>query len=239
VVGLYNFFPMNILHISDTHCFHDSFPYERFDDIDLIIHSGDCSNSYDPYANEKEVRNFIDWFSSVPVRHKIFVAGNHDTSIEKRKVTPADFFQKGIVYLENQSTTINGIKFWGSPITPTFGKWAFMKARDKTNKVWQLIPDDTDVVIVHGPPKGVRDLSYDREGVLQFCGCSSLMKRCWSLGDRLKLVCFGHIHNMKGVETNQGISQFHQSKTVFSNASCVVDGKFDLGLTSFGNILVV
>jgi Icc-related predicted phosphoesterase len=228
---------MKILHISDTHGYHGTFQDSRFEGIDVVVHSGDCSNYRDPYRNEPEVRNFIEWYKNVPVKHKIYVAGNHDTSIERRMVTPGDFAAAGIIYLENEATIINGIKFWGSPITPTFFDWAFMKARDKTHKVWAQIPDDTDVLIVHGPPKGVRDLSFNREGELEMCGCSSLMKRCYALKDTLKLVCFGHIHNMDGVDTNQGVSHYSRTKTVFSNAACVYDGRFDLGLTSHGNIL--
>lgn len=228
---------MKILHISDTHGYHNTFPESRFEGIDVVIHSGDCSNYRDPYRNEPEVRNFIEWYKNVPVKHKIYVAGNHDTSIERRMITPGDFAAAGIIYLENQGTTIDGVKFWGSPITPTFFDWAFMKARDKTHKVWAQIPDDTDVLIVHGPPKGVRDLSFNRDGELEMCGCSSLMKRCYALKDTLKLVCFGHIHNMDGVDTNQGVAHYSRVKTVYSNAACVYDGRFDLGLTSHGNIL--
>ena len=222
---------MNILHISDTHGLHESFPMDRFEGIDLVIHSGDCSNSRNPYNNESEVRGFIDWYSRAPVKHKIYVAGNHDTSIERRLVTPADF--PGIIYLENSGVTIDGIKFWGSPHTPRFGDWAFMKAREKIGRAWDAIPEDTDVLITHGPPKGVRDLSFNRDGELEMCGCSALMKRCWKLRHSLKLVCFGHIHNMKGIETNQGIAQYSHIKTIFSNAACVWDGDFTL--KSFGN----
>lgn len=168
---------------------------------------------------------------------KIYVAGNHDTSIERRLVTPGHFAEAGIVYLENAATVIEGIKFWGSPHTPTFGEWAFMKAREKINRVWDTIPEDTDVLIVHGPPKGIRDLSFDREGFLEMCGCGALMKRCFKLRDKLKLVAFGHIHNMDGVDTNQGVSYYSLTPTIFSNAACVHDGRFDLGLTSHGNII--
>jgi Icc-related predicted phosphoesterase len=228
---------MRLLHISDTHGFHGLFPDDRFKDIDVVIHSGDSSNWKDPYRNEPEVRNFIEWYKNVPVKHKIYVAGNHDTSIERRMVTPGDFAAAGIIYLENSATTIDGIKFWGSPHTPTFGEWAFMKKREKLNRVWETIPEDTNVLIVHGPPKGVRDLSYDRDGNLEFCGCSALMKRCWALS--LKLVCFGHIHNMDGVDTNQGVSHYSRTPTIFSNAACVWDGRFDKGLTSYGNIIEI
>lgn len=230
---------MKILHISDTHGFHGTFPDQRFEGIDVVIHSGDCSNWMDPYRNNNEVLDFIAWYKTVPVKHKIYVAGNHDTSIEKRLVTPGHFAEAGIIYLENAATTIDGIKFWGSPHTPTFGDWAFMKRREKINRVWDTIPENTDVLIVHGPPKGVRDLSFDRDGDLEMCGCSALMKRCWALKDSLKLVAFGHIHNMDGVITNQGISHYSNTPTIFSNAACVYDGKFDWGLTSHGNIITL
>ena len=229
---------MRLLHISDTHGFHVQFPIDRFDGIDIVVHSGDCSNYRDPARNEPEVRAFIEWYKNVPVKHKIYVAGNHDTSIERRMITPADFAEAGIIYLENAATTIEGIKFWGSPHTPQFGEWAFMKKRETINRVWDTIPEDTDILIVHGPPKGVRDLSFDRHGKLEYCGCSALMKKCFKMKDQLKYVLFGHIHDMDDVH-NQGISHYAKTPTVFSNAACVEDGRFDKGLTSFGNILII
>jgi Icc-related predicted phosphoesterase len=227
---------MKILHLSDTHGFHSRFPDEKFKDIDVVVHSGDCSNYKDTYRNAIEVADFIEWYKNVPVKYKIYVAGNHDTSIERKRITKQDFEVNGIIYLEDSFVNINGVKFYGTPITPTFGEWAFMKARDKTHHVWEAIPEDTGVLIVHGPPKGIRDLSFDRDGKLEFCGDYSLLKRCISLQNTLKFVCFGHIHNMDGVY-NQGISTFSMTPTIFSNAACVDDGKFDRGLTSFGNIL--
>jgi len=227
---------MRILHISDSHGYHEMFPMERFKDIDVVVHSGDCSNYKDHIRNEQEVRAFIGWYKDVPVKHKIYVAGNHDTSIERNRVTPADFHSEGITYLENAGTTIDGFKFWGSPHTPTFGQWAFMKSRETINRVWQNIPIDVDVLITHGPPKGVRDLSHDRDGMLEFCGDSALMKAVWGL--KPKCMLFGHIHDSPGCD-NQGISHYSKTPTIFSNASCVHDGRFDLGLTSFGNIIEI
>lgn len=190
----------------------------------------------DLVLNEKEVRDFIEWYKEVPVKHKIYLAGNHDTSIDRRRVTPADFHEAGITYLENNGTTIEGIKFWGSPYTPTFGNWSFMKSRETINRVWEHIPKDTDVLIVHGPPKGIRDLSHDKDGVLEFCGDGALMKAVLKL--QPKFMLFGHIHNSPGCY-NQGISHHSSISTVFSNGACVDDGRFDRGLTSFGNILEI
>jgi Icc-related predicted phosphoesterase len=158
----------------------------------------------------------------------------NDFQIERKQIEYSDMILKDIIYLENESIEIEGLKIWGSPITPTFGEWSFMKARDKTHFVWDTIPDDTDILVVHGPPKGVRDLSYDRNNNLEMCGDKALVTAVMRV--KPKLVLFGHIHNCKDIE-NQGVSTYHRlPNTKFSNASCVEDGKFAYGLTSFGNI---
>ena len=225
---------MKIWHISDTHTYHDllKVPY----DIDMIIHSGDCSNPRDPYNNEPEVRDFIDWFKMIPVKYKIYVAGNHDTSIEKKLVTKKDFEDAGIIYLENESVTIEGINFFGSPHTPQFGQWAFMKDRVKLERFWRMaIPEDTDVVITHGPPRGVLDKSYDRNHNMESCGDKSLLNRVLEIEPAY--VLFGHIHNCKDI-INAGMQKLSICDTFFSNGSVVTDGKFGK-LTSNGNIIEI
>jgi Icc-related predicted phosphoesterase len=203
-------------------------------DIDMIIHSGDCSNPRDPYNNEPEVRDFIDWFKMIPVKYKIYVAGNHDTSIEKKLVTKKDFEDAGIIYLENESVTIEGINFFGSPHTPQFGQWAFMKDRVKLERFWRMaIPEDTDVVITHGPPRGVLDKSYDRNHNMESCGDKSLLDRVLEIQPAYCL--FGHIHNCKDI-INAGMQKFSAYDTWFSNGSVVTDGKFGK-LNSDGNII--
>ena len=221
---------MKIWHISDTHTIHELL--EIPEGIDMVIHSGDCSNPLNPYNNEPEVRGFIDWFSGLPIQHKIYVAGNHDTSIEKRFVTKADFTDNGIHYIENETIVIDGIKIFGSPHTPQFGQWAFMKARNKLDRIWgRAIPDDVNIVICHGPPRGMLDLSYDRYNVLEFCGDKSLLNRIKEVQPVLML--FGHIHNNKEI-VNTGTRKLYGLDTIFSNGSVVTDGKFG-SLSSNGN----
>jgi Icc-related predicted phosphoesterase len=223
---------MKIWHISDTHTFHGLLQVPE--GIDLVIHSGDCSNPRDPYNNEPEVRRFIDWFGDLPIKHKIFVAGNHDTSIEKRLVTSIDFEDNDITYLENDYITIEGIKIFGSPHTPEFGNWSFMKARHKLDRIWdKAIDDNTDIIIVHGPPKGVLDKSYDRKGMMESCGDKSLLNKVNKV--QPKLMLFGHIHNCEDI-INAGVFKFSTYDTLFSNGSVVTDGKFGK-LSSNGNIL--
>ena len=222
---------MKIWHISDTHTFHELL--EIPEGIDMVIHSGDCSNPRDPYNNEPEVRRFIDWFGDLPIKHKIYVAGNHDTSIEKGLVTDDDFDQKRIHYLENETIEIEGIKIFGSPYTPQFGQWAFMKARHKLDRIWQIaIEDDTNIIVVHGPPRGMLDLSYDRDGRMEYCGDKSLMNKVKEIEPKLML--FGHIHNCDDI-INAGTRTIPGLDTIFSNGSVVTDRKFGK-LSSNGNI---
>jgi Icc-related predicted phosphoesterase len=202
----------------------------------MIIHSGDCSNPRDPYNNEPEVRDFIDWYKEIPVKHKIYVAGNHDTSIEKGLVTKKDFEDAGIIYLENESVVIKGIKIFGSPHTPNFGNWAFMKERTKLERFWRLaIDEDVNIVVTHGPPKGILDKSYDRGNNMEACGDKSLLNRILEVQPTYSL--FGHIHNTKDI-VNAGIQKLSVCNTFFSNGSVVTDGRFGK-LSSNGNIIKI
>jgi len=226
---------MKIWHIGDTHTYHEllSIP----ENIDMIIFSGDCSNPRDPYHNEPQVREFIDWFGALPIPHKVFIAGNHDTSIERGFVTKTDFDVAGIHYLENTHVTIEGLKIFGSPITPSFGQgWAFNKARFKLDRFWNKAIDvDTDIIVTHGPPMGILDASYDRLNNLEFCGDKSLLAICTVI--QPKLVLFGHIHNNKEV-MNAGTRTIPGMDTIFSNGSVVTDRKFG-ELSSNGNIITL
>lgn len=222
---------MTILHISDTHTYHDLLKIPS--SIDMIIHSGDCSNPRDPYNNESEVRDFIDWYKEIPVKYKIYVAGNHDTSIEKGLVTKKDFEDAGIIYLENESVVIEGIKIFGSPHTPNFGNWAFMKERTKLERFWRLaIDEDVNIVVTHGPPKGILDKSYDQRNNMEACGDKSLLNRILEVQPTYSL--FGHIHNTKDI-VNAGIQKLSVCNTFFSNGSVVTDGRFGK-LSSNGNV---
>jgi len=210
---------IKVLHISDTHTYHGllSIP----DDIDMIIFSGDESNPKNPYLNEQEARNFLCWYQSLNIKYKIFIAGNHSTAIEKGLLTKEYIESLGIIYLENSSIEIEGINIYGSPITPTFGEWSYMMKRSKLHDVWSLIPGNTHILVVHGPPKGVLDLSYDMYGKLEFCGCLSLKKRINII--KPILVCFGHIHNNEDI-INTGV--LIRDNITYSNAAAVKDGKF-------------
>lgn len=223
-----------ILHISDTHTYHRLLTIPP---VDLIIHSGDGSNPKDPYTNEHEIMNFLNWYAIQDAQHKVYVPGNHDTSIEKGLVKKEEFTDRGITLLIDEFITIEGIKIWGSPWTPDFGHgWAWNKDRSKLYDIWQQIPDDTDIIITHGPPRGILDLAYDREKIMEFCGCRALYKRILEIKPKFSM--FGHIHNNNDV-VNAGTRTVANCPTIFSNGSVMTDGKFHIGPTSFGNLFEI
>jgi 3',5'-cyclic AMP phosphodiesterase CpdA len=69
---------MKIICISDTHNKHRNLDVP---DGDVIVHAGDFSEN----GTKSETFNFLKWFSGLPHKHKILIAGNHDFYLEKKQ----------------------------------------------------------------------------------------------------------------------------------------------------------
>jgi len=227
---------MRIWHISDTHGNHGQLTIPE--NINVVIHSGDFSNYKDYYRNLPECNSFLDWYEQIEVPIKILVAGNHDAV--PAKIGKKAFFElcakRGIIYLENDYYDLNGFKIFGTPLQPNFNEWHFQKARHKLERYWKLIEDDTDILIVHGPPKGILDLSEDSSHKIEQCGCKALRNEIYNRLN-LKLCLFGHIHD-NGLFKNRGIYHDQLKGTIFSNASVVHDNNMGV-ISSNGNIIEI
>jgi Icc-related predicted phosphoesterase len=210
---------MKIFAISDTHGRHEQVVIPE--GTDMLIHAGDFSNIKLPAMNHNEVNLFLIWLEQQPVKYKVIIAGNHDTSIEARFITKKDFKDRGIIYLEHESIEIEGIKIFGSPYTPEYHNWAFNRARNKLGKIWDSIPDDTDILITHGPPKSILDSASRDKHVSEHVGCSALLKKVLKIQPQYMI--FGHIHD-NADNLNNGTFKLLNCKTIFANVSCVKDG---------------
>lgn len=215
---------MKVVAISDTH--------EKQDEItipecDILIHSGDITNK----GSLTGLYKFCAWFKEQPAKHKIIIYGNHELGFsfgpkrEEALNTPKQF---GIIYLENSQVVIDGLKIYGSPITPFFYNWEWNVHRGKEiAKKWALVPDDTNVLITHGPPYGILDLidtnhyttSESKSSLIlerdSHQGCEELRKKVDQLTD-LKLHVFGHLHY-------QGGQQLTLNNKIFVNAAICND----------------
>jgi len=209
---------MKIVCISDTHNQHDQL---TLPEGDVLIHAGDWTGT----GTQKQVIDFIRWFADQPHKHKILIAGNHEVTLDlpgyqknwqrfhARAPLPAHEIksyvlrEQGIHYLEDQSVMIEGVSFYGSPVTPTFCDWGFNVDRGlPIRAVWSNIPETTDVLITHGPPKGYGDFLDDYGHV----GCEDLLNE---IRDRVKpklMVC-GHIHEGYGEYDLEGIKILNAS----------------------------
>ncbi|SHI88768.1 Predicted phosphoesterase [Mesonia phycicola] len=194
---------MNIICISDTHNFHDklTLPIEG----DLIIHAGDLTEA----GTERELKDFFDWFSKLPYPYKICIAGNHDFYLENiSKQELEELIPNNVIYLEDEAVNINGINFWGSPYTFTHHNWAFKKKQLEMETHWKKIPQQTNVLITHTPPKGVLDESNKEAEI----GCPFLKEQITL--KKPKFHIFGHLHE------NYGIVKLQQ--TTYINATSFI-----------------
>jgi hypothetical protein len=133
--------------MADTHMFHGDFRgATAIPDGDVLVHAGDMGRAGD----EEELVEVARWLRSLPHRHKIVVAGNHDFLFQQEPAKAREMFA-GLTYLEDSACTIDGVTFWGSPWTPIFFEWAFMLPRGPLlEEKWALIPaHGVDVLITH------------------------------------------------------------------------------------------
>ncbi len=96
---------------------------------------------------------------------------------------------------------------YSSPYQPEFCDWAFNLPINspQIKQVWAKIPDHVDVLITHGPPANILDLTF----LGQHVGCPQLLQRIKQIKPRLHV--FGHIH--------EGYGREEQDSTIFVNAS--------------------
>lgn len=190
---------MRLVILSDTHGLHEQVDVP---DGDVLVHAGDLSNR----GTLDGIRRFDAWISGLPHRHKLVIAGNHDFAFED-DAEAARSCITAATYLQDEGTTIGGVRFWGSPWQPWFFDWAFnLKTPAELAAVWARIPDNTDVLITHGPPRGILDTTSTGK----HAGCAELLREVEERV-RPKVHAFGHIHEAHGVVERGG--------TAFVNAS--------------------
>jgi predicted phosphodiesterase len=205
--------PVSVVCISDTHNSQPTLP-----DGDVLIHAGDLTQS----GSLAELQATVNWLRAQPHPVKIVVAGNHDllldASCDNRKGAGDATAERAaidwgdIIYLENTATTVtcaNGrqLRVYGSPQSTRHGNWAFQYPRG--HDVWaEAVPQDVDILITHGPPKGHLDLLR--------LGCEHLLRELWRVRPRLHV--FGHVHEGAGTEWLQfdGLQDAYERTVVAS-----------------------
>jgi predicted phosphohydrolase len=193
---------IRVVCISDTH----SLQYKPIPDGDLLIHAGDMTRR----GTIQELQEHIDWLVSLPHKHKVVIAGNHDTYLDPQSRTTLNAEQqsgqlnwKGVKYLQHSGVTLEfekptgqkrSLKVYGAPQIPECGGSDFAFQYERSQDAWtDTVPNNIDVLITHTPPKYHLDLYHPS------LGCEHLLREVRRV--KPKLHVFGHVHSAAGRET--------------------------------------
>lgn len=172
----------------------------RIEPCDLLLIAGDVCPTFDhsPHTQREFLGSaFCEWLENVPAKQIVGVAGNHDFIFQRE---PGFTYSSALKwdYLQDSGCVVprritdDTFRIWGTPWQQPFVEWAFNLPEPELAKKWDLIPEHTDILVLHGPPKGYGDVTAD--GVS--CGSQSLRERIWAI--KPKLTVFGHIHEGRG-----------------------------------------
>lgn len=190
---------MRIVFVSDTHEQHGQLTQALISaKADVLVHCGDATG----VGALDRVEGFADWCAMLLrkgyVRHVVFVAGNHDCTLDarhprsvgsSREVALALLEDAGVHYLEDSGAEIDGVRFYGVPWTGRFFDWAFqIDTPEQDASAFDRVPDGIDVLITHGPALGIRDLVPDG----RLTGSPALLRAIARVRPRVH--AFGHIH---------------------------------------------
>lgn len=179
---------MRVTTLSDTHGLHwEISKFNKIPDGDILVHTGD----FQSYGRDIELPDFNNWLGTLPHKYKIVIAGNHDkTAYFRTKEETRETFTNAI-YLQDEEVVISGIKYYGSPWSPTFFDWYFMLDRgsEKMIRKRKEIPGDTNVLLTHSPP--MYKLDFSTYGDVH-AGCEDLKNRVDEI--KPKYHVFGHMH---------------------------------------------
>ncbi len=181
---------LQIVCMSDTHNKHELL---AIPDGDILIHAGDMSSR----GKLGSIEAFNDFLGTLPHPHKVLIAGNHDFAFERTPEAARRLITNAI-YLQDEEVLIEGIRIYGSPWQPWFFNWAFNLQRgEEIRAKWDLIPDQVDILVTHGPAYG----HGDRVERGELVGCRDLLE---VIEERVrpKYHIFGHIHEAYGMTSN-------------------------------------
>lgn len=176
---------------------------------DMFVHCGDMTAG----GTLGETALLASWLSVSPYKHIILCPGNHDWCFQDDMEEARSLFDERVSILTNESVIIEGLTFYCNSYTPPFFDWAFMAEEDRLADMYRKsMPQEIDLLITHGPPRGILDPGYKEPHV----GSTAL--RDAILNRKVRHHVFGHLHAAGGQER---VLHGDDEDTVFHNvAAC-------------------
>jgi Icc-related predicted phosphoesterase len=189
---------MKVCCISDLHNDTSWREYDGVAESSLILIAGDVCDDPSPTILDQMIGH-IRTKTFAPI---VFIAGNHDQVLWRWR--PTFRHRLDVHYLEDSSVTIRGYKIYGSPWTSQVGVGVFQGNNGFRAQKWDMIPEDTDILLTHMPPLHYRDISHQPVFNVNHVGCPHLHQRVLQV--KPKLHVFGHIHEGRGMVRDKGIT---------------------------------
>jgi len=144
---------VRIVHISDTH----GEDFEDVPDGDILVHTGDFSN----HGTRAETEKFQEFLQRMRAKfeHLVVICGNHEMgydqleNIQIQNMLSSAGNTSNLHFLQDSGALVKGIKFWGSAWNRSTAM-AWSASPELRTQKWELIPEDTDVLLTHNPPGG-------------------------------------------------------------------------------------
>jgi Icc-related predicted phosphoesterase len=206
---------IRILCISDTHTYTNDL---KLPECDIFIHAGDFTRR----GTLNEIKEFNNFLKTIKAKERIVIAGNHEITFQNKDLIKSSKIREEIrnvnindykklltncYYLEDNLIELFGLKIYGSPWQASFRGWAFNADRgQEILDKWNNIPNNIDILVTHGPPAFIGDLTNSQQHV----GCLELLN---TIQQRVKpkYHIFGHVHESHGI--------WSDTRTIFINAS--------------------
>lgn len=171
----------------------------------LLLIAGDLTHHRNNADARRWLRTeFAEWADSRDADLVVVIPGNHDFVLQDDIGC-----MEGVPVSMLCDTTLRwrGEVIHGSPWSNQFHHWAFMADEEALARHISAAPDDTTILITHGPPFG-----YGDQVARGRVGSSAFAARAAALPD-LKLYVFGHIHEDRG--------QWHVGNALYANVTLV------------------
>lgn len=209
---------MKFVCISDSHNRHRQLVLPEGD---VLLCSGDIcfAPKGDLVTGEQHIIDFNEWLGELDFEHIVVCAGNHDEVLEDKQ--RAKELLTNCHYLDQETVEIEGFKIYGEPRQPEFFNLAFNVSRKNMELVWDMVPEDVDILLTHGPPHGFGDLAQDirpdifgnRKMIRVGCKHQRRLMDSRLNESPFKLIVCGHIHS--------GYGQWQNGSTRIVNCSVV------------------
>lgn len=203
---------ITVVCISDTHSKSLNKNWD-IPDGDILIHAGDIT----AHGNKEDVLWAGRQLLKQPHRFKVFVPGNHDQDSYTFNPRLKWEWMPGTIVLQNEAVNLMGLWIYGSDaVTPvmelTNGAHTQFLEVNPLDEEWKKIPDKTDILITHMPPRGILDVNKKGNHMGSPGLTTEVITRV-----QPKLHVFGHIH------LGHGLYKQDKKSTLFVNASLVDD----------------